>query len=215
MSPIKGTVNRMRNMLGINSYQGYGDSEAVRFVGSAGTNSYHEPSLHHKMKKASVSMMHKAKKHATSMMHKKHKPMYHHYDKKHKPMYHHYGSEYHHYGNEMMHKAKKHATSMMKMPFNMVSFIAGPGIRGASEAATKAAKAVKSVAPNVGGTRAVMTSPKAPGKKRNRMMMGGMGLIPKPRSKVGMMHKKHRPASYQGFGDSEEVTFVGVGGIES
>ena len=198
MSPIKGTVNRMKNMLGINSYQGIGDSEEVRFVGSAGTNSYHKPSLHHKMKDAGVNMMHKAK---TSMHHAKtammHKTM-----GGHMPMMMHKAAMMH--KPSMMHKAKDHATSMMKMPFNMVSFIAGPGMKGASEAAKKAATAVKNVAPSVGGTRAVKTSPKTPGKKSNRMMMGGMGLVPKAGT-----------SSYQGYGNSEKVKFVGAGGIDS
>lgn len=182
----------MKNMLGINSYQGIGDSEKVRFVGSAGTNSYHKPSMMHKMKDTSVNMMHKAKTsmhHAkTAMMHKTmggHMPMM-----MHKP--------------SMMHKAKDHATSMMKMPFSMVSFIAGPGMKGASEAAKKAATAVKNVAPKAGGTRAVMTSPKTPGKRGSRMMMGGMGLVPKAGT-----------SSYQGYGSSEKVRFVGAGGIDS
>lgn len=173
-------------MLGINSYQGIGDSEQVRFVGSAGTNGYHKPMLHHKMKDAGVNMMHKAK---ASMHHAKTAMM-------HKPMSYHEPS--------MMHKAKNHATNMIKMPFNMVSFVAGPGVKGMSEAATKAATAVKNATPKIGRGRAVKTTPRAPGKRGSRMQRGGMGLVPRAGT-----------SSYQGYGDSEGIKFVGAGGIDS
>lgn len=196
MSPITGTVNKMKNMLGINSFGGTGHSGSVKFVG---TSNMHDGYMN-KMRGYTTNFHHKAKEYSANMMHKGK-----------------YAAEY----------------------------IAGPALLGMNNLAKAAveapAKAVRAVAPSVGGTRAVRTSPVSPTKSRPT---GGSISAPRPkksrtrpkrqadrrarrarRQQRNVRNSKGRRPVPRGAvksisyavpsGDADEVNFVGVGGIDS
>jgi len=195
MSPITGTVNKMKNMMGINSFGGTGSSGSVRFVGTSSMN------------------------------------------------------------NGLMGKVKNYTNKARNMSasfFHKTQYLAGPaggivaGAAGAVVSATKSvarvpAQAVRAMAPKIGGTRAVKTTPKSP--MQRAKMTGGSVRTPKPKksarrpkrqadrrtkraTRQGRDVKKSRgrrptprgrvkSISYMVPDNSETINFVGVGGIDS
>ena len=155
-------------------------------------------------------------------------------------------SNFHHKSVSMMHKGKDYSANMMHYGANMMhkgkyaaEYIAGPALLGMNNLAKATGNAVKKVAPNVGGTRAVRTSPVSPTKSRPT---GGSITPPKARKSrtrpKGQADRRARRARRQqrnvrksrgrrpvprgkvksiayAVPTDGEVNFVGVGGIDS